>query len=132
MKKLASILLSVFVLISFINCNKGSDSEENLPIDLSGEIFDEQLSRTTYTNGNVNSDLVIVDLQGGPVLDFDKNSLSFLLEGGEFPHPLMEDALVVNVHQYQTLYPEFFKKRIITFEEAKEYDEQTTKWFMML
>ncbi len=70
--------------------------------------------------GNLDSHIVILNIQGGPFLLL--NSLDTRI-----PDAQAKEALFVNVQQVQTLNPEKFNKEI-TFDEAKKYDLESVEY----
>jgi len=77
------------------------------------------------TFGNINSDTVIINSQGGPVSNFDfEGTYDILVNQAKIN---LEKTLVVNVHQEQTLKPWKFNEKEITFEQAKEYDKKSVE-----
>lgn len=75
--------------------------------------------------GNFESDTVIINAQGGPVLNFDLDTISHLIKNNTKIN--MNTTMLINVHQEQTLSPWKFKEEEITFEEAKEYDKKSVE-----
>ena len=112
-----------FVLISLFvsGCSKGIKIQFSNQSNYADKIFNNFEYR-----GNWNSDSVLIYSQGGP---------EYYLEPEQFPYkPLLKapvdtlkNALVVYVHQYQTAHRPLFISREISFEEAKKFDEQSTK-----
>jgi hypothetical protein len=77
------------------------------------------------TLGDVNSDTVIINSQGGPVSNFDfEVTYDILVNQAKIN---LEKTLIVNVHQEQTLKPWKFNEKEITFEQAKEYDKKSVE-----
>jgi len=70
--------------------------------------------------GNRESDIVIVNTQGGPVTTAEDGFITDIMKGTK-----TENVLWVNVHQVQTRSPEKFKTEDITFEQAKTYDAES-------
>jgi hypothetical protein len=85
----------------------------------------EDLVNMGYSFGNPESNIVIINTQGGPEISLYTNEFKkiFIEEGGVNP----EKTFVVNVHQTQTLKPEKFINEEISFEQAKEYDKENIK-----
>ena len=83
----------------------------------------KNISDNIVVFGNPKSNKVIINAQGGPILELNNLELKIILgyETGINP----EDYFVVNVHQCQTLKTEFYSKNEINFEEAKKCDEKT-------
>ena len=85
----------------------------------------DSLQRLGYSFGNPNSDTIIINTQGGPMINLlTDNFKSIFKDAGGIDE---EKYLVVNVHQFQTLNPEKFKKEEISFEQAKAYSKKTSK-----
>lgn len=80
-----------------------------------------EISKIAKIDGNLNGNVVIVNTQGGPMYELDTDTVRMILEEsvGE------TDTIVVNVHQQQTLNPNEFANKEITFEQAKEYDTKS-------
>ena len=86
-------------------------------------IISGSLAHKFYSAGNSASDTVVINAQGGPVtwlFDSDFEDI-FINEMGLNP----EEVFIVNVHQTQTLFPDIFTTKEISFEEAKEYDKRS-------
>ena len=78
-----------------------------------------------YYYGNSESNTVIINTQGGPELDlYTKEFKEIFTEYGK----LKKDSFfVVNINQIQTLHPEKFTEKDISFEQAKSFDNESTK-----
>lgn len=114
MKNLGYIkqFLAITLLLVFItSCN--NDDEVTTPI---VKPF-EAISDIATFHGNLDSNIVIVNTQGGPVTPLEDNTLKEFIALSQ-----AQSALFVNVHQEQTKNPDIFKKKDITFEQAKQYD----------
>jgi hypothetical protein len=74
--------------------------------------------------GNISADTIIINSQGGPVLDFAILSV-FEMFADQAKVDLTKTA-IINIHQEQTLKPWKFEEEI-TFEQAKDYDKKSTK-----
>jgi len=78
-----------------------------------------------YLIGNINSDTIIINSQGGPILEFSSDEIiRFLYEEGKIN---LNKTAIINIHQEQTLRPWKFRGKEITFEQAKKYDEKSVK-----
>ncbi len=75
-----------------------------------------------YAIGNADSDTVIVNTQGGPMPILDTDEFAEM-----FSEVDLENALVVNVHQDQTLHQDKINKKVISFEEAKTIDAESVR-----
>ncbi len=71
--------------------------------------------------GNLDSNIVILNIQGGPFLLL--NPLYTMISNEQ-----AKEALFVNVQQVQTLSPNKFEKDEITFDEAKKYDLESVEY----
>ncbi|QTD37541.1 hypothetical protein JL193_15910 [Polaribacter batillariae] len=85
----------------------------------------ESLQKLGYSFGNPNSNTVIINTQGGPMINLLTDSFkSIFKEAGD----INEDKyFLINVHQAQTLKPEKFIMSEISFEQAKAYSKETSK-----
>lgn len=70
--------------------------------------------------GNPDSSIVVINAQGGPFLSMEDEAIQMLFG------KILDRALVVNVEQVQTLYPELFTAAPISFEQAKAYEGLST------
>lgn len=70
-------------------------------------------------------DTIIVNLQGGPDIEFALGDAYGIL--GKLAGVDLEKVAILNVHQAQTLMPWKFSEPI-SFEEAKEYDRMTVQY----
>lgn len=78
-----------------------------------------------YLIWNYHSDTIIINSQGGPVLEFTVDEiLEFLVQETEID---LNKTAIINIHQEQTLKPWKFENEEISFEEAKKYDEKSVK-----
>lgn len=76
--------------------------------------------------GNLDAEYVLIYNQGGPETSLTHQELPYeyvksVLKGK------VNDILVVYMHQIQTANPELITEKVISFEQAKEYDSETTK-----
>ncbi len=111
------ISILVISLLVFYMMNRTNDKKEKV------NQKSENVSSLMTVYGNTASKAVIINVQGGPFTELSENTLQTFIEKAK-----AEDLLFVNVEQAQTLNPEKFKNKNITFEEAKEYDEQTVEY----
>ncbi|CAM1347129.1 hypothetical protein [Tenacibaculum insulae] len=85
----------------------------------------KRLANLGYSFGNPESNTVIINTQGGPIADIETKSFEgFFVEIGKI-NP--KDVFAINVHQVQTLHPEWFNKKEITHEQSIEFNKETTK-----
>lgn len=112
MKKIAFIIF-VLTSILFYACNGERDNIEDVTP------FTE-IADIATVHGNLNSEVAIVNTQGGPETNLDDETLKEIMLFTE-----TSDLLYVNVHQTQTKEPNQFLKRDITFEEAKKHSERS-------
>ena len=84
------------------------------------DIMSGTLSNKIYAVGNPNSDVVIVNAQGGPMPTLATKEFE-----GIFSTIDRDKFFLVNVHQAQTLAPNQFSERAISFDEAKAFDAET-------
>ena len=94
-------------------------NNEQLAIDYAG--MPDSLRRLGHSIGNSHSDIVLLSCPGGP--EFDLNYTEFKRSYEETYKLDLEKIFIINVHQYQTLYPEKFmdKEYIYSFDECKTY-----------
>ncbi len=114
MKTLVKQVLTFTLLLVFaVGCNNDdNDSPTNNPF--------EAISDIATFHGNLKSQTVIINTQGGPFTTLQDETLKEFIGVAE-----IESFLVVNVHQEQTKNPDTFKNSDITFEQAKQYDLQS-------
>ena len=116
MRKL-NLFLSAIAIISIafiLSCSKDDEPVVAHP-------FIEIKDDATF-HGNLKSNIVVVNTQGGPVTELDDDFLKEIIQESK-----MNDALFVNVHQAQTKEPHLFTKTDITFEDAKKYDKSSVE-----
>lgn len=107
------VLALSFLFVFAVNCNNDDDiTPTNNPF--------EAISDIATFHGNLESNTVIVNTQGGPFTSLQDETLNEFIELAQ-----IQLALVVNVHQEQTKNPDDFKNSDITFEQAKQYDLQS-------
>lgn len=80
-----------------------------------------EISKLATIDGNLDGNVVIVNTQGGPMYQLDIVTVRMMLEESVG----QTDTIIVNVHQQQTLNPNAFSDKEITFEEAKAYDTKS-------
>lgn len=98
---------------------------EPVNIEINYKNIPKHLKKLGYSFGNPESNVVIINTQGGPMATImTKDFEGFFIEkGGVNP----ADVFVINVHQVQTLHPELFNKKEITHKESIKYNKKTTK-----
>ncbi|QTE24310.1 hypothetical protein [Polaribacter cellanae] len=109
----ASILCSFTIL--FVSCNQKDDDTLE-----SSNLLPKEIQQLVSIQGNKDSDLVIINTQGGPVTTLLEKELTAIIDKAD-----AKNVLWVNVHQVQTKNPELFKDKDITFQQAKDYDQQS-------
>ena len=102
----------VFVLALFVTSCSADDDIKGTSNSANSTSSD--ISSISEEYGNIESNNVIVFLQGGP--EYTLGSITNLIEGSE-----TQSELWVNVHQVQTRDPNLFETNEISFDEAKEY-----------
>jgi hypothetical protein len=104
---------------------KKTTTENTIETKINYNGIPDDLVNMGYSFGNPESNTVIINTQGGPetTLYTDEFKEIFIKDGGVNP----EKIFVVNVHQVQTLEPNKFIRKEITFEQAKEYDKENIK-----
>lgn len=114
MKKLKILL--ILVIVTIFSCN----DDDNIII-IEPQQFAEIEDIATF-HGNRESDIIIINTQGGPETDLDDDFINEIrIVTGT------EEVLYVNVHQVQTLTPGQFTQSDITFEQAKTFDNQSVE-----
>jgi len=85
----------------------------------------KSLEKLGHSFGNPDSDVVIINLSGGPIniLKTYRFEATYNISGG-----LDESKyFLINMRESQTLHPQETEKEEISFEQAKKYNEKTTK-----
>lgn len=85
----------------------------------------KSLEKHGYSFGNPDSDIVIINIDGGP-----ENNLSTF--GFEYSFSVLggideNNYFLINMRESQTLHPEETEKDEISWEQAKNYNEKTAK-----
>ena len=98
---------------------------KNEDIKIEYENIPEHLTKSGYSFGNPDSDKVIIYLQGGPVNYLTTYGFEsrMNISGGLDE----KDFFLINMREAQTLHPEETEKKEISWEQAKKYNETTTK-----
>lgn len=85
----------------------------------------KSLERLGHSFGNSDSDTVIINIEGGPVnyLETYRFENTYSLSGG------IDESkyFIINMRESQTLHPEETEKEEISLEQAKNYNQKTTK-----
>ena len=105
------------------SCTFIKDETEYTYIPAPAEIDKEQfgeISEYASFQGNPNGEVVVINTQGGPLPYLDDTTLFGVMRGSD-----TLDMLYVNVHQFQTKNPSLFEEKDISFEDAKNYDNQS-------
>jgi len=110
MKKLSIVLI---VIVLFQSCKKDE-------VIIEPSQFADIEDIVSSFQGDRESDIVIVNTQGGPITTAADGFVTDIMKGTK-----TENVLWVNVHQVQTLSPEKFNTEDISFEQAKTYDAES-------
>lgn len=135
MKKKLSIVIVFVLAFTMVACTKKkvnevkeSEPNENIlmenvqnSINKNAVKVPDEISKIATVDGDLDKGVVIINTQGGPMYELDTIIVRMILDEvvGK------TDTIVVNVHQQQTLNPNKFKNKEITFEEAKKYDTKS-------
>jgi hypothetical protein len=114
-RNLFKLSLIVVVCSSVLLSCKNDDGIIIEPIEFA-EIEDIVMS----FQGDRESDIVIVNTQGGPVTETSDDFITEIINVTN-----TQNVLWVNVHQKQTTNPQLFKSDDITFEQAKSFDAES-------
>ena len=99
--------------------------KKNEDIRIEYENIPKSLEKLGHSFGNPDSDTVIINIQGGPVnyLKTYRFEATYNISGG------IDESkyFLINMRESQTLHPEETEKEEISFEQAKNYNEITTK-----
>ena len=137
---IASVLINILILIS--SCSIFSPSQKktkvtidelNFKIDSTSTVLKQQLkdlptnvSEHMVVLGNTNSETILINTQGGPMTSLQMYEYLYMIhQAGILPK---DSLLFVNVHQYQTLRTKEFETGLINYEDAKKFDEESTKY----
>lgn len=105
------VVVLFFLLIFAVSCHKDDDTQDT-------DISLDAISDIATFHGDLKSDAVVVNCQGGPVTTLEDATLKELIGLTQ-----AQSTLFVNVHQVQTKDPEKFKTADITFAQAKTYNK---------
>ncbi|WP_421811182.1 hypothetical protein [Flagellimonas sp.] len=98
---------------------------KNQDIKIVYENIPESLINSGYSFGNPNSDTVIINIDGGP--ENDLRTYRFELKYSITGEIDEKNYFLINMRESQTLHPEETEKEEISWEQAKIYNEKTTK-----
>lgn len=131
MNKILIIYFKLFLLISllFTSCSKdvrneipakkvdNTITEKPIVVKPSFESIEDIIS----LHGNEDSDIVIINAQGGPLTVLDTTGLNSFIKKSE-----TEDLLYVNVHQAQTKKPYLFSLSI-SLKDAEKFTQESVE-----
>jgi len=125
LKQFFCLMFFLLIFLSFSSCSKDNNAanvkaEEVLPVTF------KDIEPYVSLHGDTNSDTVIINIQGGPILSLDEEGLDTYIKGSH-----TENVLYVNVHQAQTLTPSLFKKKI-NLEDAEKYTKESVAMLKMV
>ena len=107
---ISKIIFSLLVLTTFFACDNSKKLAEY-----------NDIADVATLHGNPNSNIVIVNTQGGPVTTLMDAELKQIMQMSQ-----TTDVLYANVHQVQTKDPSSFNSDI-TFDAAKTHDIESVK-----
>lgn len=110
-----NFIICTFLFATFTSCNPDGDNPPTNPFD--------QISDIATLHGNLEGDIVVIVAQGGPSTTLEDGDITDVIGETE-----TESALWVNVHQAQTKDPNQFTDLDITFEQAKQFDLQSSTY----
>lgn len=116
--KIVLFIVIAMIILATVACKTNI---ENDMVVKSDDTSHTDIDALVYTQGNEDSEIVLIYSQGGPVLEIDTIMMEELAEIDE----RLNDVLMVDVHQVQTENPSEFLNDEITFEQAKEYNQKT-------
>lgn len=120
MRIIIIFMMSFLMVFSFVGCQAQVEEKTfKEAVKLDQETLYSYVSAMTAVPEGSEPKAVIVHTQGGPITSLEDEMMAEMFS----MVANLEEYLYVNVHQYQTLYPEKFTGDAITFEQAKEYDE---------
>ena len=107
--------------------NIATDIIDDKPIVIDYPNIPENIARLGYSFGNNQSNIVIINAQENPELYLYTDRFKKLFtKYGNVP---FDETYVINVHQTQTLHPENIQTKEISFDQAKQYTDETTEIF---
>ncbi|WDV45106.1 hypothetical protein PV797_16500 [Clostridiaceae bacterium M8S5] len=112
-----SLVLTLILSILVSGCrfsNILSKNESKIPKDI---------RELCYIEGDINSDTVIINAQGGPDTKLSKEEYNLIKK-----EQIDKKIMMVNVEQVQTRNPEKFLDEEIPFEKAIQYDEESVEY----
>ncbi len=112
MKRINILHTSLIMLLLVISsCNNNSNVA----------LFPEIADIATF-HGNLQSNIIVIHSQGGPITTLEDGFLKEIISETD-----TQSALYVNVHQAQTSDPSTFTNSKITFNQAKQYDQDSVE-----
>ncbi len=81
----------------------------------------EDIANITQAVGNPDADAVIVWSQGGPTLQLSAERFTWIFRNVD-----QQKTFLVNVHQTQTRNPQRISDKVLSFDEAKAADDEST------
>lgn len=123
LKQFFCLMFFLFISFSFPSCSKDNNvkKDKKKVNDIVLPITFKDIEPYVSLHGDTNSDSVIINIQGGPILSLDDKGLDSYIKSSD-----TEDVLYVNVHQAQTLEPDLFSSKI-TREDAIRYNQKSVK-----
>jgi len=132
MRKTTKIIVGVIGLlvlgcIVLFSKNASKIVDNNIKVK-SGKIMEKinlpkELKEKVVVFGNPESDKVLVNAQGGPMVELDVVEFKSIVNGDA--GIATEDMFFVDVHQCQTLETKFYSENEIGFDEAKNCDKES-------
>ncbi|MGB5989917.1 MAG: hypothetical protein WBG43_09275 [Marinifilaceae bacterium] len=118
LKQLFCLMFFLLIFLSFSSCSKDNNETNVKPKEVLPITF-KDIEPYVSLHGDTNSDIVIINIQGGPILYLEEKGLDSYIKGSD-----TENVLYVNVHQTQTLTPFLFAKKI-SLEDAEKYTQKS-------
>ena len=124
----------IFIFLSFTGvffaCRSNDATEDEAMMEVQSEekykeVTKEQAEKLVYSFGNKESDTVIVNIQGGPTTELEKERFKEIISvsGAD-----TGSYLFSTVHQAQTINPKKITEQDITFEEALLMTEESIRY----
>ena len=113
------LFIKFLILLFIFSCKKDRTIENDETLN-NGIMVSSEIMQLGNFFGDVFSDVVLVNTQGGPVRELVTSEFRALLELTDRD----EDFFIFNVHQAQTLAPSLFVEEI-SFEAAKMADQES-------
>ena len=114
-------VLTIILVLLITSCDNNIKEIPKTVSDCDLSVF-----KTMEYQGNLDSETVIIYCQGGPETTLTHNELPYEFVKSA-PIKKLQNSLIVYAHQIQTLKPSLITEKEISFEQAKEYDKETTK-----